>query len=289
MLAAFYLVAVAALLQGGTLAFRFAPGQSHSAARAMFHRVVRGENVDEDELGAAPAQAANAATEDDADEDDSESGDDEDSTDVDRPRQRDDEARLLRDVFSNYDDYVFPGKNLQVSFGLSYQCANYDRATHVLTSRVFERIIWRDDRLVWNASDYGGIDTIRVRPWRLWLPDLQLYNEADYEGCKDWVNAIVLSSGTIIWFPPTTLRSFCKPTGKSSAQCQLTIGSWVYHNEFLTLTSSKHSDVEQFDLTNYIEDCPYTISKVESKIGETTASVYTYSTLEVQFNINASN
>jgi len=264
-----YLVVIAALLQGTAMSFRFAPGQSHSAARAMFHRVVRGENVDEDDdPGAAAAVVANAATEDDDEEGD--------------------EARLLRNLFYHYDDYVFPGKPLQVSFGLSYQCASYDKTTHVLTSRVFERIVWKDERLVWNASDFGGIDSIRVRPWRIWIPDIQLYNEADYEGCKDWINALVLSTGTVIWFPPTTLRSFCRPTGKTSAQCHLQLGSWTYHTEYLTLASSKYTETEQFDLEEYIDDCPFSVSKVESKVIEIGVNKqYQYSTLDVKFNINA--
>jgi len=268
------------------MAFRFAPGQSHSAARAAFHRSVRGENVDEDELEGAPAALeANVET----------GGNDEngeESTAVRRARRRDDEARLFGFLFNEYDDYVFPGKGLEVSFGMSLQCASYDRSTHLLTSRHYQRILWKDERLVWNASDFGGIDTIRVRPWRIWIPDIQLYNEADYEGCKEWVNAVVLSTGTVIWFPPTKFRSFCQPTGKTSAECALKIGSWSYSSDFLSLTSFKYThQVKQFDLDQYIDDCPYIVSNVESKVTENKYEEYDspFHTLDVKFNIKASN
>jgi len=277
-------VIIAALLQGTAMSFHFSPGQSHQAARAMFHRVVRGENVDEDEgLAAAPALAADAATEGEDEE--------EDNTALGRARRRDDESRLMSFLFRRYDDWVFPGKPLQVSFGISYQCASYDRSTHVLTSRIYQRISWIDERLVWNASDFGGLETIHVRPWRLWLPDIQLYNEADYEGCKDWINVIILNTGTVLWYPPTKFRSFCQPTGKTSAECQLTIGSWTYTTEYLALAPYKGHppEADQFDLNQYIEDCPYEVNNVESKITETTFTEVgdPFSTLEVKFSIKA--
>jgi len=281
MLSRFNLFVIAALLQGAAMGFKFAPGQSHSQARAMFHRVVRGENVDEDDLSAAPAVEANTETDDNEEEDGA----------VSKSQRRSDESRLLREVFYHYDDYVFPGKTLQVSYGISYQCANYDKSTHVLTSRVYERIIWNDDRLAWNASDYDGIDSIRIRPWRLWLPDIQVFNEADSEGCKDWINALVLSTGTIIWFPPTTFRTFCKPTGKSSAECQIRLGSWSYNTDYLTLAPFKYTQIEQFDLSDYIEECPYTVSDAESEVTEPTYPGFdeSYSTLDIKFKIRASN
>ena len=35
---------------------------------------------------------------------------------------------------------------------------------------------WVDYQLNWNASEYGGIDSIRIHPKLIWTPDLLMYN-----------------------------------------------------------------------------------------------------------------
>jgi len=37
--------------------------------------------------------------------------------------------------------------------------------------------IWKDYRLSWNASEFGGVDHLRVPVSRLWLPDITLWNK----------------------------------------------------------------------------------------------------------------
>ena len=35
---------------------------------------------------------------------------------------------------------------------------------------------WKDYNLVWNKSEYGDVDSVRIHPRRLWTPDLLMYN-----------------------------------------------------------------------------------------------------------------
>ena len=35
---------------------------------------------------------------------------------------------------------------------------------------------WRDDFMVWNPADFGGIEQIVVRADDVWTPDILLYN-----------------------------------------------------------------------------------------------------------------
>ena len=35
---------------------------------------------------------------------------------------------------------------------------------------------WNDFNLAWNASDYGGITSVRIPPAMIWKPDILLYN-----------------------------------------------------------------------------------------------------------------
>jgi len=35
---------------------------------------------------------------------------------------------------------------------------------------------WKDERLAWNADEYGGLDKLRVPAKLVWTPDMTLYN-----------------------------------------------------------------------------------------------------------------
>jgi len=35
---------------------------------------------------------------------------------------------------------------------------------------------WKDERLRWDPSEYGGASSLRVTANRIWKPDLRLYN-----------------------------------------------------------------------------------------------------------------
>jgi len=36
---------------------------------------------------------------------------------------------------------------------------------------------WRDYRLTWNVSDFGGVDQIYAPVSKLWIPDITLWNK----------------------------------------------------------------------------------------------------------------
>ncbi|GFT25847.1 hypothetical protein NPIL_397161, partial [Nephila pilipes] len=35
---------------------------------------------------------------------------------------------------------------------------------------------WVDVNLRWNASEYGGVADLRIPPWKIWKPDVLMYN-----------------------------------------------------------------------------------------------------------------
>ncbi len=35
---------------------------------------------------------------------------------------------------------------------------------------------WFDYNLAWNKSEYGNVDSVRIHPKLLWVPDLLMYN-----------------------------------------------------------------------------------------------------------------
>jgi len=165
--------------------------------------------------------------------------------------------KLLKDLFGeDYNSEARPG-NVSVSIGLGLLCAQLDSKSHVLTSRVWLREFWTDPRLTWDESDYGGLDSISVRSWYIWRPDIKLYNswEEDY---PDWnVNVIVHSSGTVFWVPPVTFKSLCS----SSGDCKLELGSWTHDGFSISLDKLHNLDLDYYD-TN----CPFEVTNAKTEL-----------------------
>lgn len=35
---------------------------------------------------------------------------------------------------------------------------------------------WKDDYLIWNPDDYGGVVSVKMSYEKIWIPDVMLYN-----------------------------------------------------------------------------------------------------------------
>jgi len=174
---------------------------------------------------------------------------------------------LLNDLFVSYHRQVKPD-NVTVSLGLNYLCAMFDPATRVLNSRAYMRMGWFDERLTWDPSRYNGVDIVRVENYRIWKPDMKLYNSLEQERV-DWdINVVVFSDGNVMWLPPVTYKSLCTNSG-NSINCKLQIGSWTYdgNNVALKKWTDEHSDKMNTD--DYFTECPYKITQSKTQIFST--------------------
>lgn len=70
---------------------------------------------------------------------------------------------------------------------------------------------WYDQRLVWNASEFNGLSTLRLPCSKIWLPadtffiiQLMIILKVIIK-VKRW-----LSNGYVFWPPPAKFRSSCK-------------------------------------------------------------------------------
>ena len=37
-------------------------------------------------------------------------------------------------------------------------------------------LAWNDYQMGWNATEYGGVESVVIHPRNLWIPDILLYN-----------------------------------------------------------------------------------------------------------------
>ena len=111
---------------------------------------------------------------------------------------------------------------------------------------------WTDDRLAWNASEYGGLSTIIVPAGpaqdnsEIWIPDIQLYNGE--ETIMNWegpFEAFVDAEGSVFYSRPGMLRVLCKYSGLvafpyDQLKAIIEFGSWNYPEAMMGLLPGPH-------------------------------------------------
>ncbi|XP_033102369.1 neuronal acetylcholine receptor subunit alpha-9-like isoform X2 [Anneissia japonica] len=119
---------------------------------------------------------------------------------------------------------------------------NRDERRQFITVNGWMAMTWQDQLMVWNASEYDGVDTIKVSKKSIWTPDITLYNNVDtgFERLKNTVPLSITSDGTVSMATPAIYTAFCKMNVKyfpfDKQICYFKHGSWAY--------GSHHVDVE---------------------------------------------
>ncbi|XP_076069704.1 neuronal acetylcholine receptor subunit alpha-10-like [Oratosquilla oratoria] len=159
---------------------------------------------------------------------------------------------------ANYDSSVRPARNsseaLNVIFGLSlHSIIDVDEKNQILTTNCWLTQVWMDAHLTWNASDFGGINVIRMPFNRVWKPDIILYNNADAQYTSSTINTnvIVTSEGKVTWLSHGIYRSSCDMNVEyfpfDIQACLMKWASWTYDGFQLDLLK----DQEEGDMSNY--------------------------------------
>jgi len=167
-------------------------------------------------------------------------------------------GRLRSALLASYDKGVFPWEvaweaaqadgpersGLEVEMGINFhRVHSVDVVNHATDMIVWYRLRWHDPRLVWNASQYGGLTTLQL--WvgdgtgagetsEIWTPDMTLWNQGEsMQTSLSSAFASVSSDGTVFWSRPGHLRPTCKFVGLDSFPfdelgCTMEFGSWSF-------------------------------------------------------------
>jgi hypothetical protein len=70
---------------------------------------------------------------------------------------------------------------------------------------------WLDENLKWNASEYGGITTIREKSDEIWTPDINLYNSVISSGIGycETVECMISNTSKVACILPCTHTAIC--------------------------------------------------------------------------------
>ncbi|XP_077479928.1 acetylcholine receptor subunit delta [Stigmatopora argus] len=79
-----------------------------------------------------------------------------------------------------------------------------------LLTNVWIEHTWTDYRLTWNASEFDGIEILRLPSNMVWLPEIVLENNNDAQfQVAYYCNVLVQPDGLCYWLPPAIFRSSC--------------------------------------------------------------------------------
>jgi len=175
-------------------------------------------------------------------------------------------AKMREKLLNDHKDYqkLSHPDDVQLKIGLNYACGQYDKHTHKLTSKVFERYTWTDSRLAWKPADYGGLEKISLPDDKIWTPNLYMLDSIGKQQEREDVNLVVMSSGTVYWDVPATYWTMCKPNHDHdhSAHCTLRLVSLIYDYEAVPLNITSGGFNTQFVL----KACPHVPTHQHSRI-----------------------
>ncbi|XP_014666535.1 PREDICTED: acetylcholine receptor subunit beta-type unc-29-like [Priapulus caudatus] len=123
-------------------------------------------------------------------------------------------------------------------------------------------VLWHDYQLTWDPADYEGVNSLRVSPAKVWLPDIVLFNNADgnYEVSYK-CNVVLFPDGSVLWVPPAIFQSSCTINVEyfpfDMQTCEMNFGSWTFNKDQVKLSFYEGKD--HVDLNDYQESVTWDI------------------------------
>ncbi|XP_037079754.1 neuronal acetylcholine receptor subunit alpha-7-like isoform X5 [Pollicipes pollicipes] len=184
------------------------------------------------------------------------------------------EKRVLEKLLNNYNVLERPVANesepIVVSFGLTLQqIIDVDEKNQLLITNVWLNLEWNDVNLRWNASEYGGVQDLRIPPKKIWKPDVLMYNSADEKFDSTYpTNVVLKNNGSCLYIPPGIFKSTCKIDITwfpfDDQECDMKFGSWTYDGWQLDLILPS----EEGDASNFIPNGEWTLLGVPGQRNE---------------------
>ncbi|XP_060072701.1 neuronal acetylcholine receptor subunit beta-3-like [Ylistrum balloti] len=147
--------------------------------------------------------------------------------------------RLRDTLFQNYTKDFRPVYNLSDSINVSLEMflisiIDLDEVTGTITLNCAISMVWTDDQLVWNQSDFAGITSFVFNSSYVWKPRVYISTSSDdlTDFSFDAFDVRVYSNGTITSTPGRHVRSSClfdmTKFPSDSQLCTLQVIPWTH-------------------------------------------------------------
>jgi len=155
--------------------------------------------------------------------------------------------RLRQELLNEYNKHIHPIEDHDLPVNIEIDRVtlihlDLEPSTSVFTVDIWLSLGWNDPKLAWIPMDYGGIKEMHFNSADLWIPDIQIYNNADEANINHYgmTHCLVQSNGDVIWVPPAHLKAFCTMDITNwpfdTHICKLIIGSWTSNGNQINLT-----------------------------------------------------
>ena len=106
---------------------------------------------------------------------------------------------------------------------------------------------WTDEKLTWNASDYGGINTTFFGYKEVWVPEIILTNPSEKIDSfgKEWQRVRYNNDGKALWKPGTLVEATCSVNAYyfpfDVQECYLELFVWGYYASEVTFNENSNT------------------------------------------------
>lgn len=187
------------------------------------------------------------------------------------------EKKLRNYLFApgRYNKNVRPISNysepIKIEQGIAVQTLeSFDQMNEAISLNMWIRANWKDEYLRWDNSldpDLRELDFLSVDKEEIWTPDTELLNAAtkpDIYYLQGGIN--LYPDGSVFYSKPGIYTSSCSLDLKDfpfdSQNCTILTGSWVYHDELLSLKPYAE-DNKQIDVLSSFSHSEWKVDHVE--------------------------
>ncbi|KAG5869885.1 Acetylcholine receptor subunit alpha-like 1, partial [Gonioctena quinquepunctata] len=169
--------------------------------------------------------------------------------------------RLRQDLLYHYNPYARPVKNISTitTVSMSLQINHIDLDDHRCIMEIVgvTKLMWHDEKLIWNPENYDEIDTLHIFHREVWQPDLVLYNAVgDTREILGTSYMVANYKGTIAWNPALNLQAWCDSTDMGKwpndvHKCSIFLGFSRDFNHIKLKFNSNESSLVYHDSTQW--------------------------------------
>ena len=172
------------------------------------------------------------------------------------------ETYLFDTLFGSYDKLSIPIKNESNNVELLYGheingLVYFNQKDEKIKFNMISTIIWKDEYLKWtDIPQFRHIDWIFVPSYKVWQPDLELYNSGSKPELFELHGKVKLfRNGFILYNRPTSFSFSCKLQLSlfpfDTQQCSMLFGSWKYPKKTLNLRPFTSDILDEIDPLNF--------------------------------------
>ncbi|XP_035704610.1 acetylcholine receptor subunit alpha-type acr-16 isoform X2 [Folsomia candida] len=141
---------------------------------------------------------------------------------------------------------------------------------------------WQAHNLRWEPSEFENIDSLRLDPYKIWIPDIYSYTHIGID--KDpfhKTNVVVKNTGKVRYIPPAQITNPCHLNGSSypfeKLRCAIKFGSWTWDGSHLEYNASSA------DINSIVQSPEWNVLECPAIRTEQYYSCCTAPYLDVQF------